>query len=104
MKIKALLPMKGHSERVPDKNIKNFCGRPLYHAILTALLRSEYIDKVVINTDSDIIKEGALKNFETVVIIDRPKEIQGDFVPMNDIIAHDVNATEAEHFLQTHRV
>ena len=102
MKIKALLPMKGHSERVPNKNIKNFCGKPLYHAVLTSLLRSEYIDKVVINTDSDIIKEGALKNFERVVIIDRPKEIQGDFVSMNDIIAYDLKQTEGEHFLQTH--
>lgn len=102
MKIKALLPMKGHSERVPDKNIKNFCGRPLYYVVLTALLRSEYIDKVVINTDSDIIKEGALKNFERVVIIDRPKKIQGDFVSMNDIIAYDLSKIDGEHFLQTH--
>ena len=102
MKIKALLPMKCHSERVPNKNIKNFCGRPLYHAVLTALLRSEYIDKVVINTDSDIIKEGALKNFERVVIIDRPKKIQGNFVSMNDIIAYDLSKIDGEHFLQTH--
>jgi CMP-N-acetylneuraminic acid synthetase len=102
MKITALLPMKAHSERVPNKNIKNFCGRSLYHAVLTALLQSEYIDKVVIDTDSDIIKEEALKNFEKVVIIDRPKEIQGDFVSMNDIIAYDLKQTEGGHFLQTH--
>lgn len=102
MKITALLPMKAHSERVPNKNIKNFCGKPLYHAVLTALLRSEYIDKVVINTDSYIIKEDALKNFEKVVIIDRPKERQGDFVSMNDIIAYDLSKIEGDHFLQTH--
>ena len=52
MKITALLPMKGHAERVPNKNIKNFCGRPLYHVVLTPLLQSEYINNVVINTDS----------------------------------------------------
>jgi len=102
MKIIALLPMKAHSERVPNKNIKNFCGRPLYHAVLTALLQSDYIDKVVINTDSDIIKEDALKNFERVVIVDRPMEIRGDFVSMNDIIAYDLRQIEGDHFLQTH--
>ena len=102
MKIIALLPMKAHSERVPNKNIKNFCGRPLYHAVLTALLQSDYIDKVVINTDSDIIKEDALQNFERVVVIDRPKEIQGDFVSMNDIIAYDLSKIDGENFLQTH--
>ena len=94
--------MKAHSERVSNKNIKNFCGRPLYHAVLTALLQSEYIDKVLINTDSDIIKNNAPKNFERVVIIDRPKELQGDFVSMNDIIAYDLKQIGGEHFLQTH--
>jgi len=102
MKITALVPMKAHSERVPDKNIRNFCGHPLYHAVLTTLLQSEYIDNAVINTDSDIIKEDTLKNFERVVIIDRPQKIQGDFVSMNDIIAYDLKRTEGEHFLQTH--
>jgi N-acylneuraminate cytidylyltransferase len=102
LKITALLPMKAHSERVPDKNIKSFCGRPLYHAVLSSLLQSEYIDKVIINTDSDVIKEDALKNFERVVIIHRPKEIQGDFVSTNDIIAYDLKQTEGKHFLQTH--
>ncbi len=102
MKITALLPMKAHSERVPDKNIKNFCGKPLYHAVLSTLLQSEYIDKVIINTDSEIIKVDALKNFERVVIIDRPKEIQGDFVSMNDIIAYDLTKNDGEYFLQTH--
>ena len=102
MKITTLLPMKAHSERVPDKNIKNFCGKPLYHAVLSTLLQSEYIDKVIINTDSDIIKEDVPKNFERVVIIDRPREIQGDFVSMNDIIAYDLKQTSGEHFLQTH--
>lgn len=102
MKVTALLPMKAHSERVPNKNISNFCGQPLYYAVLSSLLQSEYIDKVIINTDSDIIKEDALKNFERVLIIDRPKEIQGDFVSMNDIIAYDLNKTDGEYFLQTH--
>jgi CMP-N-acetylneuraminic acid synthetase len=102
MKITALLPMKAHSERVPDKNIKNFCGKPLYHAVLSTLFQSKYIDKVVINTDSDIIKKDALKSFDGVVIIDRPKEIQGDFVSMNDIIAYDLKKKKGEHFLQTH--
>ena len=103
MKITALLPMKAHSERVPNKNIKNFCGKPLYHAVLTALLQSEYVDKVVINTDSEAIKEDAIVTFGSkIMIIDRPKEIQGDFVSMNDIIAYDLNQTGGEHFLQTH--
>ena len=86
-KILALLPMKGNSERVPNKNLKFFCGRPLYHYVLENLLNSKHIQKVIINTDSNDIKEDALKNFRDHIIIhDRPLEIQGDYISMNKII------------------
>jgi CMP-N-acetylneuraminic acid synthetase len=103
MKLMALLPMKGHSERVPNKNMRDFNDRPLYHAIMHTLLKSKYIEKVVINTDSEIITEDAKKNFgESVIIIDRPKEIQGGDVSMNVIINYDLSKVNGEHFLQTH--
>lgn len=103
MKLIALLPMKGHSERVPNKNMRDFNDRPLYHAIMHTLLKSKYIEKVVINTDSEIIAEDAKKNFgESVIIIDRPKEIQGGDVSMNVIINYDLSKVNGEHFLQTH--
>jgi len=98
----ALLPMKGHSERVPNKNLRNFCGRPLFHWVLESLLGSKYISFVVINTDSEAIAKSALDSFDRVKIINRPKSIQGDFVSMNEIIAYDLTQVEGEHFLQTH--
>jgi len=95
--------MKGNSERVPNKNMRDFDGAPLYHAVMRSLLASKYIEHVVINTDSQIIAEDAKTHFgERVIIIDRPEEIQGDFVSMNDIIAYDLKQLEGEHFLQTH--
>ncbi len=103
MKLIALLPMKGDSERVPNKNMRDFNDRPLYHAIMHTLLKSKYIEKVVINTDSEIITEDAKKNFgESVIIIDRPKEIQGGDVSMNVIINYDLSKVNGDHFLQTH--
>lgn len=103
MKIKALLPMKGNSQRVPNKNMRSFDGSPLYHSIVKSLLDSKYIDNVVINTDSELIARDAKKNFgDKIIIIDRPTEIQGDFVSMNDIIAYDLSKIKGEHFLQTH--
>ena len=103
MKLMALLPMKGNSERVPNKNMRDFNGAPLYHAVMQALLASKYIEQVVINTDSDAIAQDAKENFgDKVIIINRPKKIQGDFVSMNDIIAYDLSLLEGEYFLQTH--
>jgi len=103
MTLKALLPMKGNSERVKNKNMKDFDGAPLYHVIIKSLLASKYIENVVINTDSDIISKNAKKVFgDKVVIINRPVSIQGDLVSMNDIINYDLQQLEGEHFLQTH--
>lgn len=101
MKIIALLPMKGHSERVPNKNMKLFNGIPLFHHVLTTLQNCDLIDEVIINTDSNIISESA-KKFSKVKIHNRPNEICGDFVSMNDIIAFDLNHSDGDIYLQTH--
>lgn len=98
----ALLPMKGHSERVPNKNLKLFAGKPLYHAVMHSLLNCNYISEVYINTDSEKIAEDAVKNFDRIRIIRRPESICGDFVSMNEIIAYDMQQSNAEHFIQTH--
>jgi len=103
MKIKALLPMKGNSERVKNKNMRDFDGAPLYHAVMKSLLSSQYIEEVIINTDSEIISKNAKDTFgDSVTIIERPIEIQGDFVSMNNIISYDLSKLEGEYFLQTH--
>lgn len=101
--IVALLPMKGHSERVPNKNMKIFNGKPLYHSIMQPLQESDYVSKIIINTDSEIIAEDATKYFGKVEIYWRSEELQGDFVSMNDIIKYDIEHCESsEYFLQTH--
>ena len=101
-KIVSLLPMKEHSERVPNKNMRDFCGRPLYHWVMKSLLASKFISEVLINTDSKRIGEDALDSFDRVKIINRPEFIRGDMVAMNDIIAYDISQCRGEHFLQTH--
>ena len=102
MKIIALMPMKGHSERVPNKNMHLFAGRPLYHRVAETLQSSPHIQAIIINTDSQIIANDAVKHFSKVRIIERPMHLQGDLVPMNDIIKYDLSVCEDEHFLQTH--
>lgn len=103
MRIKALLPMKGHSERIPNKNMRLFAGRPLYHAIMETLLASKFVSQVIIDTDSIDIREDALKNFgDNVKIITRPDYLRGDFVSMNKIIEYDISVVDGEFFLQTH--
>ena len=102
-KIIALLPMKGTSERVPNKNLRDFNGSPLYSVVLNTLLNCHLIDKVVINTDSQLIKDDIAKNFNSkVIVIDRPENICGNYVSMNKIIEHDISQFPASIYLQTH--
>lgn len=102
MKVHALLPMKGHSERVPNKNLRSFAGRPLFHSIADVLEGSNFIESIIINTDSEEIAENATKNYKKVIIHERPEAIRGDMVPMNEIIANDLKNSDGDVFIQTH--
>ena len=81
--------MKANSERVPNKNFRDFCGKPLFRWVLDALL-SEAIDQVVINTDArEKLAALGCVDSDRVLIRDRPVDICGDFVSMNEVIADD---------------
>lgn len=96
------MPMKGNSERVSGKNLKNFNGRPLFYHVLNALINSKYINEVIINTDSTEIAEKAKAVSEKVKIHWRPEEICGDMVSMNKIIDFDIANSNSNYFIQTH--
>lgn len=100
--VMSLVPMKAHSERVPNKNIRDFAGKPLYYYILNALSKSKYIKEIYVNTDSEVISRRAPKISKKIKIIKRPKELRGDYVSTNDIIAYDLSQIEGKYFLQTH--
>jgi len=96
----ALVPMKGHSERVPDKNLREFNGRPLAHWVLNTLGAVPEVDAVVVDTDAEDIAAEA-RRFDATVL-ERPEALRGDRVSMNDILRHDVRHTEGDTYLQTH--
>lgn len=100
--VTALLPMKGHSSRVPRKNLRHLCERPLYHWITLALLGAKQVDRIVVETDSAEIEADVKANFPTIEVLQRPVELHGDDVPMNDIIKSAMNRLGPAIYLQTH--
>lgn len=98
----ALVPMRHHSVRVPEKNYRDLGGRPLYAYILETLLACREIDRVVIDTDSDTIRQGVSSVFPSVEWIERPAHLTADDIPMNAILAHDIEVRPAQFYLQTH--
>jgi CMP-N-acetylneuraminic acid synthetase len=101
-KVVALVPIKAHSERVPGKNFRRFCGKPLYHHILNTLERTYAIDEVVVDTDSPEIAHTAPRSFPKVRIVERPEELRGDMVSTNRLFKYDIEQVEADIYLQTH--
>ena len=100
--IAAIVPMRHESERVPGKNYRRLGDRPLFHHIVETLLAVPAISTVLIDTDSELIKDGARQNFSTVRILDRPEHLRDGLVPMNDVLLHDVRQIGADLYLQTH--
>lgn len=96
------MPMKGESERVHNKNMRSFNGSPLCSVMLDKLSASKYIDKVIVNTDSVVIKSFIENNYQNVLVVDRPLDLQGHDVSMNKIIANDLDLYPADVYLQTH--
>lgn len=100
MKISAIVPMKGHSERVPGKNLRLLNGKPLFYWIIKELVLCEI--NVYVDTDSDQIADAVKHHFNDIEIIVRPDTLKGDAVSMNRILEYDLTQIEGEHFIQTH--
>lgn len=99
-RVTALVPMKHHSERVPGKNYRPFCGRPLLHWIIDALESSRSVEEIVVNTDSSRVAEELAGR--AVTVLDRPEHLLGDDVVADTLIRWDLDQVAGDFFLQTH--
>lgn len=91
----AIIPARGGSKRLPNKNCLLLGGIPLLgHSILYAKANDDLIDDVFVTTDDDSIKEIALQFGAKV--IDRPSEISGDFEPTITAVQHVISSLDFE--------
>ena len=56
----AIIPARGGSKRIPDKNVIDFCGKPMIAWTIRAALESKLFDKVLVSTDSSHIAKVAI--------------------------------------------
>jgi pseudaminic acid cytidylyltransferase len=90
MKI-AVIPARGGSKRIPRKNIKVFCGKPMIAWSISAALDSGLFDQVVVSTDDEEIAEIA-RRYGAVTPFMRPLNLADDLTPTVPVIAHAVEA------------
>jgi len=90
MKILAIIPARGGSKGVPQKNIKNMAGKPLIAWTIELACSSGLFDSVIVSTDDAKISGIALKHGADVPFL-RPLELAQDDTPTLPVIAHAVN-------------
>jgi len=95
MKILAIIPARGGSKGIKNKNITDFYGKPLIYWTINAALKCKLIDKVVVSTDSLKIKKISEK-IGAVVPFLRPKKISRDKSKTLDAIKYTVKRLEKE--------
>ena len=83
----AVIPARGDSERIPLKNIKQFCGKPMISYPIKTAMSSKYIDKIVVSTDNDDIANVSLE-YGALIPFKRPPELSDNFTPTAPVIAH----------------
>lgn len=57
----AIIPARGGSKRIPKKNIKDFCGKPIVAYSITAAVQSKAFDEVMVSTDDSEIADLAVR-------------------------------------------
>lgn len=82
----AIITARGGSKRIPKKNIREFCGKPILAYSIEAALESGLFDHVMVSTDSEEIAEIARK-YGAEVPFFRSETTSGDFATTNDVLA-----------------
>ena len=84
MKCLAMITDRGGSKRIPRKNIKEFCGKPILAYSITAALECGLFDEVMVSTDDEEIAEVA-KQYGARVPFFRSRENADDYSTTRDV-------------------
>lgn len=85
MKSVAIITARGGSKRIPGKNIREFCGKPILAYSIEAALKSGMFDHVMVSTDDGEIAETA-RRYGGEVPFFRSGETAGDYATTNDVL------------------
>lgn len=83
----AIIPARGGSKRIPQKNIKLFAGKPLISYSIDAARKSALFDKIIVSTDSEDVADIA-KTLGAEVPFMRPQNLSNDLVGTRPVTNH----------------
>lgn len=83
----AIIPARGGSKRIPRKNIREFCGRPMITWPIASAQASSQFDRIIVSTDDHEIAEIARDAGADAPFV-RPAELSDDHTGTSDVVAH----------------
>ncbi len=99
MRSVAIITARGGSKRIPRKNIKDFCGKPILAYSIEAALQSGMFDRVMVSTEDEEIAEIA-RRYGGEVPFFRSGNTSGDYATTNDVLLEVLEeyGKRGEHF------
>ena len=98
--IAAVIPARGGSQRIPGKNVREFCGQPIIKYVIDAAKASGVFDQVVVSTDCPKIADVA-RNCGADVPFMRPAELADNFTATAPVLRHAIKElSNSEHELE----
>ena len=83
----AVIPARGGSKRIPRKNIRTFCGRPMIAYSIEAARQSDLFDRIIVSTDDEEIAAIAAASGAEIPFM-RPQELADDFISPSEAVKH----------------
>lgn len=81
-----IIPARCGSKRIPRKNIKDFCGKPMLARAIDTAKNSQLFSQIIVSTDDSEIAKIACQNGAKV--IERPAELADDYATTVAVIRH----------------
>lgn len=91
----AIIPARGGSKRIPRKNIKPFCGKPMIAWSIEAALESGCFDRIIVSTDDEEIAEVA-RQYGAEVPFMRPLALSDDHTGTIPVIRHAIETINSQ--------
>ena len=91
----AIIPARGGSKRIPRKNIRQFCGKPMLAWSIGAARASGLFEHILVSTDDDEIAAVA-RSLGAQAPFVRPPELSDDHAGTTEVIAHAVRWAQAQ--------
>ncbi len=91
----AIIPARGGSKRIPRKNIKEFCGKPMLAYPILAAQQSGCFERILVSTDDSEIA-GIARQYGAEVPVYRPAELADDHTGTSAVIRYELQQLQQQ--------